>query len=65
MEDEMNNGEIIKISIEEFSRVQDWMLIVKDKEKTVYNLMYKRYIELKAILSSLGVNLADIDKIKE
>lgn len=63
--DEMNNGEIIKISIEEFSRVQKWMITTKDKSTETYNLMYERYTELKAILTSLGVNLTDIDKIKE
>lgn len=63
--DEMNNGEIIKISIEEFSRVQKWMITTKDKNTETYNLMYERYTELKAILTSLGVNITDIDKIKE
>lgn len=61
----MNNGEIIKISIEEFSRVQKWMITTKDKNTETYNLMYERYTELKAILTSLGVNITDIDKIKE
>jgi len=30
-----------------------------------YNLMHDRYIELKVTLTSLGVNLAEMDKIKE
>ena len=64
MVDEMSKEELMKISIEEFSRVQKWMLSAKDKESETYNLMYERYIELKVILSNLGVNLAELDKIK-
>lgn len=30
-----------------------------------YDSMHDRYIELKVTLSSLGVNLAELDKIKE
>lgn len=61
---EMSKEELMKISVEEFSRLQKWMLSVKDKESETYNLMYERYVELKVILSNLGVNLAELDKIK-
>ena len=64
MVDEMSKEELIKISVEEFSRLQKWMLSAKDKESETYNLMYERYIELKVILSNLSVNLAELDKIK-
>lgn len=30
-----------------------------------YNSMHDRYVELKVTLSSLGVNLTELDKIKE
>lgn len=58
-------ADIIRDSINEFSRLQKWMLSVKDKDPNTYNSMYDRYIELKVTLSSLGDNLAELDKIKE
>lgn len=58
-------ADIIRDSINEFSRLQKWMLSVKDKDPNTYNSMYDRYIELKVTLSSLGVNLTELDKIKE
>lgn len=61
---EMSKEELMKISVEEFSRLQKWMLSVKDKESETYNLMYERYVELKVILSNLSVSLAKLDKIK-
>ena len=62
--EEMSKEELMKISVEEFSRLQDWMLSTKGKDSETYNSMYKRYIELKVILSSLSVNLAELDKIQ-
>lgn len=59
-----NGAEIIRDSINEFSRVQNWMLIVEDKNSTLYQSMYNRYTELKMTLTSLGVNLAKFDKIE-
>lgn len=58
-------ADIIKDSVIEFSRLQNWMLSVRDKDRATYNSMYDRYIELKVTLTSLGVNLTDLDKIKE
>ena len=55
---------IIKDSIEEFSRVQNWMLSVKDKDPATYQSMYVRYSELKIILLSLGVDFAKLNKIE-
>lgn len=60
----MAEKEMIKISIEEFSRVQDWMQL-SDKESEAYKAMKKRYIDLKVILSTAGVNLTELDRIKE
>lgn len=59
--EEMSKEEIMKISVEEFARVQNWMLLTKETE--TYNEMYKRYVELRVILTSLGVNLSELDKI--
>lgn len=58
-------ADIIRDSVNEFSRLQNWMKGVKESNPEVYDSMHDRYIELKVTLSSLGVNLAEIDKIKE
>lgn len=58
-------ADIIRDSINEFSRLQNWMLLVKGKNPDAYNSMHDRYIELKVMLTSLGVNLTELDKIKE
>lgn len=60
----MTEKEMIKISIEEFSRLQNYM-IVSDKDSESYNRMKDRYIELKVFLQISGVNLTELDKIKE
>ena len=60
-----NAAGIIRDSIAESSRLQDWMIPIKESNPDTYNSMYKRYIELKVTLSSLGVNLAELDKIKD
>ena len=59
-------SDIIKDSVVEFSRLQDWMLSAKkNNDLETYEQMYKRYIELKVILTTAGVNLTALDKIKE
>lgn len=60
-----NGAEIIKDYVSEFSRLQNWMLAIRDVAPDTYNSMHDRYIELKVTLTSLGVNLTEIDKIKE
>lgn len=60
----MTEKEIIQKNIEEFSRLQDYML-EDGKEAKAYNMMLKRYLDLKAILTAFGINLTDIDRIKE
>ncbi len=60
----MTEKEMIKVSIEEFSRLQNYML-ASEKDSNGYKLMKDRYIELKVILTAFGINLTDIDKIKE
>ncbi len=60
----MTEGERLKLSIEEFSRIQDYMISC-EKDSEAYKKMKRRYIELKVILSSSGVNLTELDFIKE
>lgn len=58
-------ADIIKDYVTEFSRLQNWMIAIKDKDPVTYDSMHDRYIELKVTLTSLGVNLAEIDRIKD
>ncbi|GFI28044.1 hypothetical protein IMSAGC012_03174 [Lachnospiraceae bacterium] len=60
----MTEKEIIKVSIEEFSRLQNYMLVT-EKESESYKRMKDRYIELKIFLQISGVNLTELDKINE
>ena len=65
MEDEnMNNVQLIKFSVEEFSRLQTYMQLV-EKNSKAYDIMKMRYIELKIILQAAEVNLNGIDILKE
>ena len=60
----MTEKEIIKVSIEEFSRLQNYMLVT-EKESESYKRMKDRYIELKIFLQISGVNLTELNKINE
>lgn len=60
----MSEKELMQKNIEEFSRLQSYML-ASEKDSAAYKLMKERYIELKVILTASGVNLTDIDRIKE
>lgn len=60
----MTEGEMLKISVEEFSRIQRYMMLA-EKDSEVYKAMKERYIDLKVILTASGVNLTEIDRIKE
>lgn len=60
----MTEGEMLKLSVEEFSRVQRYMSL-SDKGSDAYKAMKERYIELKVILSASGINLTELDRIKE
>lgn len=60
----MTEKEMLKISVEEFSRLQTYMLSA-DKESETYKIMKLRYIELKVILTASGINLTELDRIKE
>ena len=60
----MTEKEMLKVSIEEFSRVQEWMLLA-EKESNVYKSLRIRYVELKVLLMVSGVNLTELDRIKK
>ncbi|MDE7310151.1 MAG: hypothetical protein K2N87_00760 [Eubacterium sp.] len=61
-----NNLEITKTAIDDFKEIQRYMLLAKEEhaEKT-YAELKKKYISLKAILNVAGVNLSQLDEIKE
>ncbi len=60
----MTEKEMLQKNVEEFSRLQNYMLL-SDKNSEAYRVMKDRYIELKIILTASGINLIDLDKIKE
>lgn len=59
----MTEKEMLKIAVEEFSRIQRYMQLA-DQESDVYKALRERYIDLKVILTASGVNLTEIDRIK-
>ena len=64
--EDMNNAEIIKNAMDDFKKVQNYMLLAKEENAIkIYNVLKDEYLSLKALLNVLGVNLTDIDKIKE
>lgn len=63
----MPNGlEITKAAIDEFKEIQEYMLLAREeKAEKTYAKLKKKYLALKAILQVAGVNMTDIDEIKE
>lgn len=60
----MTEKEVIQRNIEEFSRLQKYMILTQDKESAAYKEMYERYVDLKAILTVFGVNVTELDRVK-
>lgn len=58
--------EITKTAMDDFKEIQEYMFLAK-KENAVetYAKLKKKYLVLKAILNVAGVNLIEIDEIKE
>ena len=65
--DHLPNGlEIIKAAIDDFKKIQEYMALAKEEGAIkTYAKLKDEYYSLKAILQVSGVNLTDIDKIKE
>ncbi len=63
----MPNGlEITKTAIDDFRKIQRYMTIAKKENATeTYAELKREYLSLKAILTVAGVDLTDIDEIKE
>ena len=61
-----SNAEIAKDTIEQFKKVQRYMVIAKKENAAeTYAELKSDYLSLKALLNVIGVNLIDIDIIKE
>ena len=61
-----DNAEIIKTAIDDFREIQRYMFLAKEENASkTYAELKEKYISLKALLNVLGVDLTDIDKIKE
>lgn len=62
----MPKEEIMKNAMDDFKKIQKYMLLArKENASETYAELKEEYFVLKALLNSLGVNLTDIDKIKE
>ncbi|HBA48542.1 MAG TPA: hypothetical protein DCZ91_12240 [Lachnospiraceae bacterium] len=60
----MSDEELLQKNREEFARLQNYMVLA-EKDSNVYRAMKGRYIELKVILTASGINLTELDIIKE
>ena len=60
------NLEITKAAIDDFKKIQRYMILAKKENATeTYAELKEEYISLKAILNIAGVNLSELDRIKE
>ncbi len=58
--------EVAKAALDEFEKIQEYMFLAKKEDaKETYAKLKERYLSLKAILNICGVNLTEIDRIKE
>ena len=58
--------EVTKAAHDDFAKVQRRMLLARKENATeTYADLKEEYITLKALLNVAGVNLTEIDKIKE
>lgn len=61
-----SEAEVAKLAINDFKEIQEYMSLSKKENATeTYEKLKKKYLSLKAILNVCGVNLTDIDEIKE
>ena len=63
----MPNGlEIMKAAVDDFKKIQNYMSLAKEESAVkTYAELKREYLVLKTILQTAGVNLTDIDEIKE
>lgn len=60
------NLEITQKAMEDFKKIQEYMLLAKEENSIkTYAKFKKEYLYLKSFLTIAGVNLTNIDEIKE
>lgn len=58
--------ETTRQALDDFAKIQRYMLVAKEEGATkTYAILKKEYLTIKALLNVSGVNLTDIDEIKE
>ena len=58
--------EVIKTALDDFKKIQEYMILAREENALkTYARLKDEYLTIKAILNIAGVNLTDIDKIKE
>lgn len=58
--------EVTKQALDDFKKIQKYMLLAKEENATkTYAELKEEYLTLKALLNVSGVNMTDIDRIKE
>lgn len=57
---------VTKAALDDFKKIQEYMTLAKEENAVkTYQKLKDEYITLKALLHVSGVNLAEVDKIKE
>lgn len=58
--------EVTKQALDDFKKIQEYMVLAKEENATkTYAKLKDEYLTIKALLQVSGVNLTEIDKIKE
>lgn len=58
--------EVTKAALDDFKKIQEYMLSAREENATkTYAKLKKEYLTIKALLQVSGVNLTNIDEIKE
>ncbi len=58
--------EVTKAALDDFKKIQEYMILAKKENATeTYAKLKDEYLTIKALLQVSGVNMTDIDKIKE
>lgn len=58
--------EVTKAALDDFKKIQKYMLLAREEGATrTYAELKEEYLTLKALLKLSGVNMTDIDRIKE
>ena len=58
--------EVTKAALDDFKKIQKYMLLARKENATeTYAELKEEYLTIKALLNVSGVNLTELDKIKE